>query len=142
MKIDKETWDLIQKHLGYNDEEMKIFKENPRNEAVISKTSELIDKTIIFEVIKSEGCNSQHKVGDKFYFDGKGNLMTKLCPKRICVHALGPLSALVFTANELIYAGADPNEMRFPEVSCPDVGLECGGWGQIVMKLRVEDRKR
>jgi uncharacterized repeat protein (TIGR04076 family) len=142
MKIDQETWDLIQKHLGYNDEEMKIFKENPRNEAVLLKTSELISKTIIIEIIKSEGCNSQHQVGDKFYFDGRGNLLTNLSPKRICIHALGPLSALIFTANELIYAGADPNEMKFPEVSCPDVGLECGGWGQIVMKLKVEDRQK
>ncbi len=142
MKINQETWDLIQNHLGYNDEEMKIFKENPRNEAVISKTSELINKTIVFEVIKSKGCNSQHKVGDKFYFNGTGNLLTKLCPMNICIHALTPLSALIFTTNELIYAGVDPNEMRFPEVSCPDVGLECGGWGQIVMKLKVEDRQK
>jgi len=140
MKINQETWDLIQKHLGYNDEEMKIFKENPRNETVMSKAPGLMNKTIVFEVIESHGCNSQHQVGDKFYFDGRGNLLTKLSPKRICIHALGPLSALIFTANELIYAGADPNEMRFPEVSCPDVGLECGGWGQIVMKVKVEDR--
>jgi uncharacterized repeat protein (TIGR04076 family) len=58
---------------------MKKFRENPRNEAVLSKASELVKKTIIAEVIDSHGCNSQHSVGDKFYFDAAGNLLGTLC---------------------------------------------------------------
>ena len=49
MKINQETWDLIQNHLGYNDEEMKIFKDNPRNEAVMEKAPGLLNKTIVFD---------------------------------------------------------------------------------------------
>jgi hypothetical protein len=49
-----------------------------------------MDKTIILKVVESHGCNSNHKVGDKFYFD---------------------------------------------------VGLECGGWGRIVLELSVEKTK-
>jgi len=37
-------------------------------------------KLNITRVVDSKGCNSQHKVGDKFYFDGAGNLLTKLSP--------------------------------------------------------------
>ena len=37
MKVTKEMWDAFQQRLGYSDEEMKIFKQNPRNEDVISK---------------------------------------------------------------------------------------------------------
>lgn len=70
MKISEETWNFFQKHLGYTDEEMKKFRENPRNEDVLSKAPALMNKTIIAEVVDSHGCNSQHKVGDKFYFDG------------------------------------------------------------------------
>ena len=44
--------------------------------------------------------------------------------------------------NEMIYAGVDPNEMRFKRSACFDVGLECGGWGRIVMEIRFEDRKK
>ena len=142
MKVSKEVWNLFQKQLGYNDDEMKLFKENPRNEDVLSKADVLRDKTIIAEVVDSHGCASQHKVGDKFYFDGAGNLLTKLCPKRICIYALGSLQQRIFAANELLYAGIDPNEMRFKRNGCFDVGVKCGGWGHIVMELRVEERKK
>ena len=134
-------WKVIKKRLGYSDDDMKLFRENPRNEDVLSKAPDLLKKTIVVEVVESHGCNSQHHVGDKFYFDGAGNLLTKLCPKRICIYALNAITSQVFTANELLYAGVDPNEMRFKRAACFDVGLECGGWGRIVLELRVEKRK-
>jgi uncharacterized repeat protein (TIGR04076 family) len=121
---------------------MKEFRENPRNEDVLSKGRALMNKTIVVEVVKSHGCNSQHKEGDKFYFDGAGNLITKLCPKRVCIYALSSVTMGIFASNELFYAGVDPNEMRFNRLGCFDVGVRCGGWGNIVMEIRVEDRKR
>lgn len=133
-------WKFIKKRLGYTDEEMKKFRENPRNEDVLSKASELVKKTIIAEVIDSHGCNSQHTVGDKLYFDAAGNLLAELCPKRICVYALNSITPQIFAVNELLLAGVDPNEMRFKRAACFDVGLECGGWGRVVMEIRVEDR--
>ena len=142
MKISEETWNLLQRHLGYTNEEMKKFTGNPRNEDVISKAPALMNKTIIAEVVDSHGCNSQHKVGDKLYFDGAGNLLTKLCPKRICIYALNVVTMGIFALNELFYAGAKPNEMRFKRAGCFDVGLKCGGWGHIIMEVRMEDRKK
>ena len=142
MKIDESTRNIIQKHFDYTDEEMKVFMENPRNEDVLSKGPVLMNKTIILEVVESHGCNSQHKIGDKFYFDGAGNLITKLSPKRICIYALSSVANLIFTSNELLYAGADPNEMRFKRTGCFDVGVKCGGWGRIVMEIKVEDRQK
>ena len=142
MKVDESVWDFFQKHVGYTDEEMKEFRENPRNEDVLSKGPALMNKTIVVEVVKSHGCNSQHKEGDKFYFDGAGNLITKLCPKRICIYALSSVATAIFASNELFYAGVDPNEMRFKRFGCFDVGVKCGSWGNIVMEIRVEDRKR
>ncbi len=142
MKIDETTWNFMQKRLGYTDEEMKEFRENPRNENVLFKAPALMKKTIVVEVVESQGCNSQHKAGEKFYFDGAGNLITKLCPKRICIYALSSVSKLIFASNELFYAGVDPNEMLFKRAGCFDVGVQCGGWGHIVMEIRLEDRKR
>jgi len=142
LKISEEIKENIKEQLGYNDEELKIYLGNPRNIDILSKSLKLLGKTIIAEVVESHGCNSQHKVGDKFYFDGAGNLLTKMCPKRICIYALAELDKLIFTANELLYAGVDPNEMRFKRISCFDVGLKCGGWGQIVMALKIVDRKK
>ena len=59
-KTEQGTWDYLQKHFGYSDEEMKVFKENPRNADVLSKSAALMNKTIVLEVVESTGCNSQH----------------------------------------------------------------------------------
>ncbi len=142
MKVSEEVFKSLQEHLGYTDEEMKMFYQNPRNEDVMSQVPALMNKTIIAEVVESHGCNSQHKVGDKLYFDGAGNLITKLNPKKICIYALSVVAPLIFTSNELFYAGTDPNTMRFKRTGCFDVGVRCGGWGHIVLELRVEERKK
>ena len=135
-------WKVMKTRLGYTDEEMKAFRENPRNEDVLSKASALLGKTIVLEVVDSHGCNSQHRVGDKFYFDGAGNLLTKRCPEKVCIYALNAATSMIFASNELFYAGVDPNEMRFKRAACFDVGVQCGGWGRIVLELRVKDRKK
>ncbi|MFW9902065.1 MAG: hypothetical protein ACFFDY_12400 [Candidatus Thorarchaeota archaeon] len=140
MKISEEMKENIKEHLEYNDDELNIFLDSPRNIKVLSKSLPLLGKTIIAEVVESHGCNSQHKVGDKFYFDGAGNLLTKLCPKKICIYAISELDKFIHSANELFYVGADPNEMLFNRTSCFDVGLKCGGWGQIVLELKIVDR--
>lgn len=139
--MNEDNWKFMQKHLGFTDEELELFRSNPKNIDIILKAPELLQKTIIAEVVASHGCNSQHHVGDKFYFDGAGNLITKLNPKRICVHALSALSGPIYVANELFYAGIDPNEMRLNRVGCFDVGIRCGGWGRIALEVKIEDRK-
>ena len=142
MNIDPSMRELIQQHLGYTDEEMRTFERNPRNLDVMAKAPELMNKTIIAEVVESHGCNSRHMVGDKFYFDGAGNLLTKKGPSRICIYALKAFASAVYAGNELFYAGVDPNKMRFKRVGCHDVGVRCGGWGNIVMEFSTVDRER
>lgn len=141
MTVPETTWSMMQRHMGYTDEEMALFRNNPKNAIVMEKAAELMGKTLVFEVVESCNCNSGHKVGDRIVFDGAGNLITKLNPRRVCIYALTSLEKLIFAANELIYAGADPNGMCFKETGCFDVGVKCGGWGHIVLRLKVEDRK-
>lgn len=139
MKME-EIGKMMQTHLGYTDEETKLFVENPRNADVLSKAETMMNKTILIEVVESHGCASQHKAGDKIHFDGAGNLIASMGPKRICCYALEAVTKLIFGAQELFYAGVDPNEMRFKRASCFDVGIKCGGWGQIAMEITVKDR--
>lgn len=126
--------------LEFTDEEMKVLMENPTNRQILSKAPDLMKKSIIVEVVKSHGCASRHRVGDKFYFTGDGNLLSKLCPSRICMSALNATGVLVRGAVTLMWAGQDPNKMLFKLAGCSDVGLECGGWGNIVMEISVVDR--
>ena len=141
MELNEQEWNRLQEHLGYSNEDMVLFKKDPRNLEVLAKAPELMSKTIVLEVVESHGCASQHKMGDKFYFDGAGNLLTKQHPKKICVFALNAMANLIFTASEMIYAGVDPNEMRFKRTGCFDVGIQCGGWGNIILELSVIDRE-
>jgi uncharacterized repeat protein (TIGR04076 family) len=143
MKIDEGIWKMVQEHLKYDDEEMEIFKANLRNEDVLSKTLIMLNRMIVAEVIESHGCDSGHKVGDRFYFDGRGvSLLAKLGPSKICIFALHAVALAMPAIAELTYAGIDPNQMRFKRFGCVDVGVRCGGWGHIVMEVKVEDRKR
>src|SRR3990172_8461936 len=134
-------WKVMKERLGYTEEEMTVFRDNPRNDDVLSKAPALMNKTIVLEVVESHGCNSQHKVGDKLFFDGAGNLLADRCPKKVCIYALNASAQMVFSAGELFLAGVDPNEMRVKRAACFDVGVQCGGWGRIVLELSVKDRK-
>ncbi len=131
----------MQTLLEFSDEEMKTLLDNPKNVQILKKAPELMKKTIVVEVTESHGCASEHKLGDKFYFTGDGNLLTKLCPSRMCMSALSTAGGLVGNAVTFMWAGQDANEMPFTVAGCSDVGLQCGGWGHIVMNVRVEDRK-
>ena len=142
MPIDERMWKIMQKRLGYSDAELAEFRKDPRNEDVLAKSADLLNKYIILEAVEAHGCNSRHKVGEKIYFDGAGNLLAELSPKKICVYTLNSAMLLIYAANEMLYAGVDPNEMRFRRTGCIDVGLPCGGWGRVVWELRVEDRPR
>ena len=102
---------------------MAVFRDDPRNEDILKKGAALKDKFIVLEVVEAHGCNSRHKVGDKFYFDAVGNLLTERSPKKICAYSLNAALMMIFTANEMLYAGVDPNEMRFKRANCFDVGL-------------------
>lgn len=142
MGIDERMWKIVQKRLGYSVEELQVFKQNPRNVDVLTKSAELINKTLILEVVESHGRNTRHKVGDKFFLDGAGNLLTDRCPPKLCTYALHSALLMVFAANEMIFAGVDPNELRFNRANCFDVGLQCGGWGKIVLELSVQENAR
>lgn len=138
-KWDRVKWPLIKRHLGYTNEEMELFKANPKNENVLDKGKELVEKELVAEVVSSKACNSGHKVGDKIYFDGAGNLLAGKSPKRMCLYALAAVTPLMYAATELYYAGVNPNKMTFKRASCIDVGVQCGGWGQIVLELKMSE---
>lgn len=130
----------MKNRLGYDDEEMKHFRNNPKNKEFLARVPYLMSKTVIAEVVDSQGCNSRHKAGDKFYFDGFGNLLAEHSPKKICIYALNAIVPQIFAVTELLRANADPNEMRFSRAACFDVGVRCGGFGRIVVEVKVIDR--
>jgi hypothetical protein len=37
MKVNEDVWKFIQQHLGYTDEELELFRSNPKNTDIVSK---------------------------------------------------------------------------------------------------------
>ena len=138
MTVDESTLAAFQHMLGYTDEEFEIWKAVPRNLRLAEHMTELANYRLVVEVLKSHGCVMHHEVGDKFYFAGNGALLCTEGPPHICAGALGPLMTFTYRIVDKVGAGLDPMKYSFDRVTCADVGLENGGWGQILMEVRVE----
>lgn len=134
----EEIWNRFQQHMGYTDEEMKIFRSDPMKVRMVTETPEFVKCRVIAEVIESHGCHAHHKVGDRFVMTAGGQLITEACPKRMCMFALGPVSHQLSAIYERLISKSDPEFKQFNIVQCADVGLDKGGWGKILMKVYVE----
>jgi len=140
-QVPDQIWEMIQNRLRYSDEELALFKKEPRNTQVLTTAPDMLSKTIVFEVVESRGCNSQHQVGTRFFFSGDGNLLTRMAPSKTCGFLLPVMGQIIYGLHELWYAGVDPNELAFKRAGCFDVGVQCGGWGRVVVEARVLDRQ-
>ena len=141
-QMDKEKlWKRFQKHMGYTDEEMKIFRSDPLKVKMVTESPDFVKSRIIAEVIESQGCHAQHRVGQKFVLDGNGQLITKECPEKMCVFAVAALESPVNKIYERFMAKSDPKHERTDVVQCSDIGIEKGGWGKILMKVYVESAR-
>jgi uncharacterized repeat protein (TIGR04076 family) len=134
----EKLWKAFQKHMGYSDEELESFRKVPRNVRLVEETPEFMKHKIIAEVVESHGCHSRLKVGDRIVMNGNGQIIRDECPETMCIWALTPLGMVVSGIFERFAAHLDPEEILFPMVHCTDVGLKCGGWGQVLMKVSVE----
>jgi len=139
--VPDEVWMAIKDRLGYSDAEFELFRSDARNSKVLATGMEMAEKTIVFEVVESHGCNSQHRVGTRFFFTGDGNLITKMSPSRICAFIMPIMAQAIFAIHELWYAGVRPIELQFKRGGCFDVGVRCGGWGHVVLEACVIDRE-
>jgi uncharacterized repeat protein (TIGR04076 family) len=138
MNADENIVAAFQHILGYTDEEFERWKAVPRNIRLAGCLPEIAKYRMVVEVVRSHGCVMGHKPGDKFYFAGNGALLCSEGPSHICAGALAPLMAHAWKIVDKVGVGQDPVENTFNRVGCIDVGLEGGGWGNILMEIRVE----
>jgi uncharacterized repeat protein (TIGR04076 family) len=97
--------------------------------------------SIAAEVIKARNCNSGYRVGDKFILDVNGNFIPKFCPSRLCVYLVSQMAVPVALINERLSEGLDPNQFHFMhQVRCLDVGVECSGYGEVMLEIKVVPR--
>lgn len=139
-QVNPEIWKYMQRRLGYTDEELEEFRNNPRNRKIMEKSADMLNKTVVFEVVRSQGCNIEHKAGDKFFFSAEGYMLAHKGPKKVCPYILPSMARMMWVIQERIYEGLDPRPFFYCG-HCEDVGLACGGWGSVNFEARVVDRK-
>jgi len=128
--------------VGYTEADLKQFQEDDRRVRQMEKLTRAAARySIQAEVVKARHCNSGYQAGDKFILDVNGNFITTLCPARLCVYAVSQLAVPVALINERLGEGLDPNRFHFMhQVRCLDVGVECGGYGEVMLEMKVVPR--
>ncbi len=132
------------RRVGYSeDEAARLAPGDPRARHISRLSQAAPLYSIQAEVIEARHCNTGYQVGDRLVLDLDGNFIAKLCPKRLCVYLAAQLVLPVALINERLSEGLDPNQFHFTRlVRCPDVGVECGGYGQVTLKVGVVPRAR
>jgi hypothetical protein len=134
-----EMAEMVKGATGLSDEQ--VAKLSPGEEKLFRNIPKMMQYQTIAEVVKSEHCFAQVKVGDKLFFDPFLNPEKStgvMCPK-----ALLPLLAQIGAIWEMATEWAESGKEELPEivfrnVRCLDPGLEDGGVGGVVYRIRME----
>jgi len=139
------TGDMVSrfsKRLGYSEREKEMFREGGHRVRHVNRLAGAAALySIEAEVVQSRHCNSGHQRGQKMLLDIDGNFITKLCPKRMCVYLVSQLTVPVALINERLSEGHAPEDFHFMrQVRCLDVGVECLGFGEVMMRVKAVSR--
>jgi len=139
-KGEKFEWKAFQEHMGYSDEELEAFKKDPKKSkfAPIMASPDILNKTLVVEVVESKGCAQGMKPGDRLYLKEGCSMLDPERSDPWCGHAMHALYSFTACCHSLMQNGIDPNTMHWEAFSCPDAGPKYG-WGQVKMKCYVID---
>ena len=139
---DNQTLKRFGAKVGYTEADLKQFQaQDPRLRQMERLGRAAARYSIQAEVVRARNCNSGYQPGDKFILDVDGNFITKFCPGRLCVYAISQLTVPVALINERLSEGLDPNLFHFMhQVRCLDVGVECSGYGEVMLEVNVVPR--
>ena len=92
---------------------------------------------LIAEVVKAENCACKPKIGDRIIINGAGIVAKRQTTfPYLCLFALAPLLPFVYVVYDRCVDGLDPSPQGFGDhVRCCDVGVGCGGWGEVMFKV-------
>jgi len=139
------TEEIIRRYgqrVGYTESEMERFHAGGHRIRQVKRLSQAASRySIEAEVVHARHCNSGHTVGQTLTLDVNGNFISKLCPKKMCVYLISQLAIPVALINERLSEDLEPNDFHFMRyVRCPDAGVECYGYGEVMLKVQVVSR--
>jgi hypothetical protein len=139
------TEEIIRRYgqrVGFTESEMERFHAGGHRIRQVKRLSQAASKySIQAEVVSAKHCNSGHKIGQTLTLDVDGNFISTLCPKKMCVYLISQLAIPVALINERLSEDLEPNDFHFMRyVRCPDAGVECHGYGEVMLKVQVVSR--
>ncbi|MFC1954174.1 hypothetical protein ACFLU7_01300 [Chloroflexota bacterium] len=133
-------WKKFQEIQGYTDEELAIYRSNPKNVKAMEHAPKFLTHRIIVEVVEAHNCLAGHKVGDRIaVMNGNAHLITDEMPKHVCAFGLAAAVPRIYAMWERFYEDLDPNGLFLDTIHCPDVGCSRGGAGEIIVKIYAEE---
>jgi hypothetical protein len=139
--------DIVKKYgerVGYTESEIEKFHEGGhriRQVERLSRAGSLY--SIQADVVRARHCNSGHAAGQSFILDMDGNFISRFCPKKMCVYLISQLTVPVALINERVSEGLEPNDFHFMRyLRCLDSGIDCYGYGEVMLKVQVVPRVR
>jgi len=137
--LTKESAELLKGAVGATDDE--LAKLDKGEEKLWNNVMKMMQVQTVAEVVKSERCFAQVKVGDKLVFDPFLNPEKStgvMCPRAL-LPIMSQIGAIWEMAGEWAESGKEePPEIIWRHIRCLDPGLEDGGLGGVVYKLRFE----
>lgn len=130
--------------VGFTPEEAETFRQGGHRVRHVGALARAAAKySLVAEVTEARNCNAGHVPGQKIVMDVDGCLISKLNPKRVCVYLAGALPLPVALINERLGEGLDPNDTQgFRYVRCPDIGVNCEGYGTVTVRVAAVPRLR
>lgn len=126
---------IIRNRWGYTEEEFRKASELGFFDVLDMKA---MSCWLVAEPVCSSHCSGCHNEGRPFYFNPMGMLIRHKCPPGVCIHGLSQLSPVIYDYYDHMLRGMDPNDMLFDHVTCTDAGLELGGLGDNLFRIRRE----
>lgn len=121
---------------GFTDQEMTVFMSQPRTPKILGRVEALARTRVVFEVVQARGCVAGHRPGDRYLFPGGSVLDLQLSTARLCPFLMPPMARIMWLVQERVWEGLDPLPL-YASGHCDDVGLDCGGWGRVVIEARI-----
>ncbi len=126
----------IQQLTGFDNREMAVFMAQPRTGKILSRMEAASRVSVLFEVSESKGCVAGHKPGDTYLFPKGGALDLAESTGHLCPFLMPPMTRIMWLVQERVWEGLDPLPL-YAVGHCDDVGLDCDGWGRVVIKARI-----
>ena len=122
--------------LGYAREDVLALTQKQRD--MLCSINDLNGYKMVAEVVKAENCTYQPSIGDRYVFAGGGSFLQEECSWPVCAFAISPMLPFLYMYYDRIRAGLDPNDMWTENIKCSDTGVQCGGFGEVLFRIKFE----